>query len=337
MPSDSSRNTLTRQWELLKLLPSHRPGKTAAELTQELAELGYKVTKRTVERDLDGLVAVFPSIECNDKGQPFGWHWANGASSDVPGVNVAEALSLRMIEEMIRPLLPASVLKAVEPRFRQAANKLASQKQHPGMAQWADKVRNIPPALPLLPPKIDPAVLDAVQGALLNERQLEVEYQSMEADEHQARILHPLAMVQRGPVTYLVATAYGYDDIRIYALHRISRAERLINPIKPPKGFSIDEYIQSGGFQFGNGKTLKFKARVADWLARILHETPLSEDQKIVPDGDEHLLTATVADSWQLRWWILSQGPNIKVQGPRHLLTEITQTLTNTMGVYESD
>lgn len=337
MPSDSSRNTLTRQWELLKLLPSHRPGKTAAELTQELADLGYKVTKRTVERDLDSLVAVFPSIECNDKGQPFGWHWASGASSDVPGVNVAEALSLRMIEETIRPLLPASVLKAVEPRFRQAANKLASQKQHPGIAQWADKVRNIPPALPLFPPKIDPAVLDTVQGALLNERQLEVDYQSMDADEPQTRILHPLAMVQRGPVTYLVATAYGYDDIRIYALHRISRAERLTDRISPPKGFSIDEYIQSGGFQFGNGKTLKLKARVADWLARILRETPLSEDQKLVQDGDAYLLTATVADSWQLRWWILSQGSNIKIHSPKHLFTEIKQTLTDTVSYYEND
>lgn len=334
MPSDSSRNTLARQWELLKLLPSHRPGKTAAELTRNLAELGYDVTKRTVERDLDSLVAVFPAIECNDKGQPYGWHWAPGASSDVPGVTLAEALSLQMIEETLKPLLPASVLKAVEPRFRQAANKLASQKQHPGIARWADKVRNIPPALPLLPPQIDPAILETVQSALLGEVQLEVDYQSMDAEAPQTRTLHPLAMVQRGPVTYLVATAYGYEDIRLYALHRISRAERLTGKIKKLKSFDIDQYIQTGHFQFGNGKSLKLKAHVADWLARILRETPLSEDQRLAQDGHEHLLTATVADSWQLRWWILSQGPNITVRAPDCLIEEIKQSVVCTARIY---
>ncbi|MEW6647313.1 MAG: WYL domain-containing protein [Pseudomonadota bacterium] len=335
MPSDSSRNTLARQWELLKLLPSHRPGKTAAELTRNLAELGYDVTKRTVERDLDSLVAVFPTIECNDKGQPYGWHWAPGASSDVPGVTLAEALSLQMIEETLKPLLPASVLKAVEPRFRQAANKLASQKQHPGIARWADKVRNIPPALPLLPPRIDLAVLETVQSALLGEVQLEVDYHSMDAEAPQTRTLHPLAMVQRGPVTYLVATAYGYEDIRLYALHRISRAERLAERSKKPKTFDIDQYIQAGHFQFSNGKSLTLKARIVGWLARILGETPLSEDQTLIQDGDEYLLTAHVADSWQLRWWILSQGPSITVIEPKYLVNETKQSLANSFQLYE--
>lgn len=335
MPSDSRRNTIARQWELLKLLPSHRPGKTATELTQDLAELGYKVTKRTVERDLENLVAVFPSIECNDKGQPYGWHWTAGASADLPGVTVAEALSMKMIEETLKPLLPASVLKAIEPRLRQASAKLSQQKRQPNIARWVDKVRNIPPALPLLPPKIDPDVLTIIQAALLDEAQIEVDYQSMEADAPQPRTLHPLAMVQRGPVTYLVATAFGYEDIRIYALHRISRAQRLTGKIKKPKSFDVDQYIESGNLQFGTGKDLKLKAYISGSLARILRETPLSEDQTLIEGSGQHLLSATVNDSWQLRWWILSQGSSIIVNSPKYLLDEIKETLSDTLLKYE--
>ena len=67
MPSDSSRNTLTRQWELLKLLPSHRPGKTAAELTRDLAELGYKVTIYEKRKRSGGMMHLIPDYRL-DKG-----------------------------------------------------------------------------------------------------------------------------------------------------------------------------------------------------------------------------------------------------------------------------
>lgn len=39
--------------------------------------------------------------------------------------------------------------------------------------------------------------------------------------------LHPLALVVRGPVTYLVATASDYPDVRLYALHRIQRGTHI--------------------------------------------------------------------------------------------------------------
>ena len=35
MPSNTTRNTILRQWELLKLLPSRGPGKTATALAGE--------------------------------------------------------------------------------------------------------------------------------------------------------------------------------------------------------------------------------------------------------------------------------------------------------------
>jgi predicted DNA-binding transcriptional regulator YafY len=335
MPNNSTRNTLLRQWELLKTLPSRPPGKTARELTRALVEFGFPVTKRTVERDLENLAAVFP-IECNDKGRPFGWYWAPGAAADLPGITLADAVSLRMIEETLKPLMPATVLSVVEPRLRQATSKLERQRKKPGIYRWADKVRNIPPTLPLLPPVIDSQVLETVQSALLYEVQLELDYLSMDAETPHTLTLHPLALVQRGSVTYLLATASGYRDIRTYALHRINRAQRLPGRVKTPPGFDLDHHLKSGALQFGNGKFIKLKAMVDEWLVRILKETPLSADQVLKTDGEEHLLTATVADSWQLRWWILSQGAAMRVTQPRPLRQEIERTLSTALRRYEA-
>jgi hypothetical protein len=54
MPSANHGATMDRQWSLLKLLPSGKPGKSASQLRELLAYDGHEVTKRTV--DFGGVV-----------------------------------------------------------------------------------------------------------------------------------------------------------------------------------------------------------------------------------------------------------------------------------------
>lgn len=270
--------------------------------------LGFTISKRTVERDLDNLKDVFPGIHCNDKSIPYGWHWAPGYDSGLTELSLAEAVSLRIIEDTIRPLLPESVLNVIEPRFQYAAKKLTDNRKNSKLSKWPDKVRSIQSSLTLLPPKIDAAILHDVQKAVLNEKQLIIQYQSMDEDSPSTRTINPLGIVQSGPVTYLVACNEPKHQIRIYAIHRISHAEDAGKRCHIPEDFSLDKYIASGAFQFGSGEKIKLKASIGETLYRILSETPLSHDQKIEIMEDEYILTATVQNTWQLKWWIKSWG-----------------------------
>jgi len=54
-----------------------------------------------------------------------------------------------------------------------------------------------------------------------------------------------------------------------------------------------------------------------------LEETPVSNDQKITIRAGLHTLTATVPDSWQLHFWIRSQGAAITVLKPASLRESI--------------
>ena len=324
-----------RLLEILKKLPARGAGISARELTEWLHDEGFEVSKRTVERDLNALAAHFQVIY-NDRSMPYGWRWMDDAVADLPALTLADALSLRLVEEQLAPLLPAALLTSLLPRFRQARRKLDSLAgQHPG-SRWPDKVRSVAPALPLQTPRFADGVLETVQEALLFDRQLEVSYRRPGEDEPLALTLHPLALVQRGPVTYLVATAFTYEDVRLYAVHRMTAARFLDTPSHRPEGFSLDDYIAHGGMQFGDGATLRLEAWVAPWLAEILMETPLADDQQLVPEGEDFRLTATVADSWQLRWWILSQGAGLTVLEPDTLRREITQTLKRTLKGYRA-
>jgi len=77
------KDTLLRQWQLLRLIPSKAPGKTVAVLLEALSNEGFIVTRRTVERDLATLSEPF-KLTCNDKGTPQGWHYSSGTNLSLP-------------------------------------------------------------------------------------------------------------------------------------------------------------------------------------------------------------------------------------------------------------
>lgn len=326
MPAKQTRHTLVRQWALLKLLPTRGPGKTAKELTDALNSDGYNISKRQVERDLIELYDAF-GLDLNNASVPYGWRLPPHVPIDLPSITLAEALSLQLVEGTLKALMPPSMMHSLESRFLQAKRKLETLEVENQASKWLHKVAVVSPSLPMLPPTIDPNVLEMVQDALLHNRQLSVEYNKFDAEQPSSQTLHPLGLVQRGPLIYLVATAFDYTDVHLYALHRIITASKTEYHATTPEGFSLESYIAKDTLQFGNNGTICLKAEIWDGLAQILRETPLSPDQQIEEINGALQLTASVTDSWQLRWWILSQGDGIEVIEPDTLRVDIANQL----------
>jgi predicted DNA-binding transcriptional regulator YafY len=325
MPRADKESTLARQWELMRLIPSRTPGRTVRELCEALEVAGYSVTKRTVERDLADLAGIFP-LQCNAISKPYGWHWEPGAQLEIPGMDLTEALSLGLLEEVLRPLVPESFVQGLEHRFRLAREKLAHLPDNP-RARWSELVRYLPPGLTFLPPTVVPGILREVQEGLLHGRCLRASYRSAGKTEASELELHPLALIQQGVRSYLLATAFDYEKPLLYALHRFDWVEVMPEKAKRPAGFTLDDYLNRGGGQFGEGKIITLKAELSETLASLLGETPLSSDQKIVSGKGGHRLTATLFDSWQLRFWILSQGADIVVRQPAALRKALIETI----------
>jgi predicted DNA-binding transcriptional regulator YafY len=326
---------MMRQWAILNALPKRPPGITAQALQGKLADLGFNVTQRTIQRDLNDLFRLF-QFKCNEKGKPFGWYWEPGTSVSVPGLSIAEALSLHLIRDYLKPLLPNAILSSIQPQFQQAEETLKTLQSTNPFARWQDKVCYVAPSLNMLPPAINEAVLDTVQTGLLKDRQLEIAYQGIYDQNSRVLTLHPLGMIQRGAVNYLVATAFQYQDVRLYALHRIQSANILEASINRPEAFSLQEYATQGALEFGGGGKIGLKAQINKTLAEYLRETPLAEDQQLNAEGDGYLLAGSVTDSWQLRWWIMSQGPNIVIHEPLNLRNEIAEQIKAAANNYGS-
>jgi predicted DNA-binding transcriptional regulator YafY len=344
MPEKKLSISIARQWEMLKILPTRGAGMTANAIFEALNQAGFKVSLKQVQRDLQGLKDIFP-IEYikHENENAWYWLWSEGKSANFPGLTVSEAVSLSLVEKTVKPLLPGSMLKALQPRFQQAAEKLKAIELQNREAQLARKVRAVPQTLQRLAPAIDAKVLDEVQSALVANEQIDARYRSMGATTDapmrlKLRRLHPLGLIQRGPVTYLVATEDAHTDARLYALHRMISAVRTYENASRPSGFDLDDYIKSNAPLFGGGKSIVLKARVSEDLARILDETPLSAKQELIPPKSKSvrtLLEAEVLDSWQLRWWVLSQGAKIEVIAPISLRKEVAETLSHAAKQYK--
>jgi predicted DNA-binding transcriptional regulator YafY len=335
MPVNNTRNTLLRQWELLRLLPSTGSGKTVRQLTDDLNNLNFSVSVRQVERDLKQLQGAMP-IECNDSGKPHGWRWIKGSSRHIAAMSLPEALSWQLVADTVKPLLPLSILEALEPHFHEAHEKLTALADSNPAALWTQKIRVVQPALPLIAPAINSAVLEQVQQALLCHHQLEVSYRSISSDQVKEMVLHPLGLVQRGAASYLVATAFSFTEPRLFALHRVEKATVLESLARTPDSFRLDDYITSGALHFGSGTMIQLEILVDAWLKKILQETPLSTDQQLEMDDQESRfrVTATVADTWQLHWWILSKSDALEVLQPVLLRENIKKQLKSAAKQY---
>jgi hypothetical protein len=119
-------DTLLRQWEMLRSIPRAPRKIDASTLMARLEAAGYRIDKRTVQRDLNDLSRVFP-LQSDTRNTPYGWSWSPDAPTfDLPAMDGPTALTVRMIEQFIPTLLPPSVRELLAPQFARAGGGVLS-------------------------------------------------------------------------------------------------------------------------------------------------------------------------------------------------------------------
>jgi predicted DNA-binding transcriptional regulator YafY len=317
------------------MIPRHPSKITAKSLQDKLESENFSVSNRTVQRDLQSLSESFPILS-DERDKPFGWSWSQGAKVfDVPGLSNTEALTFKLVEQYLKPLLPASTLAQLSPYFASAEQHLEALSDESPMHTWLDKARVVQPNQNLIAPNIDAEAQRVVYEALLQNRQVKIAYLKRGEKTPVEYTLHPLGIVQRGQIIYLVCTMFTYADVRLLAMHRVKEAEMLADAASQPEGFNLDAYIVGGAFGFGGNETIKLELRFYDGVGNHLYETPLSVDQTLTVDSDQTLrVTATIINTEQLRWWLLGFGGKVEVLSPEGLRAGIAQVAEEMINRY---
>tara|TARA_B100000446_G_scaffold35559_1_gene31218 strand:- start:4331 stop:5314 length:984 start_codon:yes stop_codon:yes gene_type:complete len=318
-----------RQILMLQRIPSYPRKVSTSELKEYLDGEGLSVNIRSLQRDLDQLSAHFP-IAVDDSSKPFGWYFRKQDVIHIPKMDSSTALVFRMVEKYLRQLLPPKVVETIAPYFLQAKNTL--RENHRSFnTRWANKVSIEQRGIQLQPAPIQQDVLERVYQAVLEEKALSVFYR-----DKKDQLIHPQAIVVRGPVTYVICTFWNYADLRQIALHRITRVEEAEESYLPFEGFDLDKYIENSEFSVRKSqKKLDLKLKFTEEAAAHLWETPFNESQNLEPlAGGYCMFTAKADDTKELRWWIMGFGPSVEVMGPKTLRAEIASEMKRALQLY---
>lgn len=273
--------------------------------------------RRALQRDLEELVKEARIEAVNPGGKPLRYRRCGDGLEDDP---LIWEYSLRQVQDLIAEALPKRQLDRLWERLLHELDApLLSEQQ----------LRVVPDTLRLRPAELYPAVLEAVVSALAQRCVLKVSYRNAEGDRSRP-VLHPQALVQRGPVPYLIALKNDETEPRLYALHRFLKAEAdPKTPARQADGFELDRAIAEGLIDFAQGELIDLTVRVRGYFTQLLLTCPFTEDQVVAEepeDSDFDLrVSARLPQTGQLLRWLLGAGDNLEVVAPeafRHVVAE---------------
>lgn len=304
-----------RQWKILKTVEAARH-----TTTQALAdELG--VTERTIRRDIEALQeAGFPLYDEREDGRKV-WRLVPGYKQKLSqSFSLSELAALYFGKNLLSYLGGAPFARDLESAFTKIREALPA-KSLPYLARIQDLFAARPDPAKDYSKKKD--VIAGLVDATLHQRQANVAYYSFNSKKTKTYLLDPYRLVYYHGGLYLYARAHEHGEVRTFAVERIERIEVLETPFEVPKDFNVSEYAR-GAFGIAGGKAcdvvLEVDAAVAAYVReRVWHESQSVEER---PDGGL-VLRMKVAPGFELKSWIKSFLPHVRVKEPGSLRQEI--------------
>ncbi|MBP3354136.1 MAG: WYL domain-containing protein [Bacteroidales bacterium] len=179
--------------------------------------------------------------------------------------------------------------------------------------------------------------LTTIIEAMRDNRILNFRYKPFyESEEHNVTLLPYFIRIfkQRW---YIIGLNKEYNEIRIYALDRISTTEISKEEFVYPKEFTPENYFKGSFGIFVENKPIeKIILKVKSPQNNYIKTLPLHQSQKILFDCNNFTtFEYTLRPSFDFKQEILSQGKSVEVIQPQSLREDIINTLKETLKGYE--
>ncbi|WP_441247853.1 helix-turn-helix transcriptional regulator [Kitasatospora sp. McL0602] len=315
----------------LLLLLQNRGPMTARELAAEL-----EVSVRTVHRDVAALgTAGVPVLA--DRGPAGGFRLLDGYRTRLTGLTAAEARSLALAGmpgpagelglgaglATARLKLAAALPPALAERTRELEGRF-----HLDAPAWFREADPVPH-------------LAAVAGAVWEQRVLRVHYRRWSGEVR--RELHPLGVVLKGGIWYLVAEVGGEvgGELRTYRIARLLEVSVLEAGFERPPGFELAAYWAQSSRRLEEMRRQGVaRVRLSPAAQRLLPARFGAEGTRALavagtPDAAGWVETDLSVESLPVAVGdLLAFGPEAEVLGPPELRAAVVAAVAALAGVY---
>lgn len=276
-------------------------------------------TVRTIWRDLSTLQnAGFPIYdEKGADGRRSLWKLEEQFTLGLPvKLTIAETAALLMSRDLLRPTEVGALGAAVTSAFekigrvlsRDALRLLEQMRETIGVRAVAPKLQA---------PAAEHVAL--IEQALLERRRVDIRYYSMSRDEETRRQVDPYHLTVYEGGVYLVGYCHLRKTERIFSVERVRELKVLATRFTVRPGFNAQEYLRH---MWGiiKGEIVPVKVIFAKSIARYIRDRLWHPTQKFRELSDGRLeMSLRVADTLEVRRWILGYGAQAEVAEPQSL------------------
>ena len=285
-------------------------------------ETKFKVGRRTAMRMRDALLRNFPQTEEVDTDERVKrWRIPSGTldrliqfcAEELSALELAvrlldrdnresEAAQLATLSGKLRALLKPQVARKVEP-------DLEVLLEAEGLA-----------ARPGPRPKIDPAIIEDLRGAILACRKVRIRYYNRRTRKTNERLVHPYGFLH-GHRNYLVAWHENpkANHVTLFALPHIKAVEVTGDGFEREPGFDLAEFA-SRSFGLFQGDPFDTAWRFAPEAADDAEEFTFHPTQETHREEDGSLTVRfRAAGDLEMAWHLLTWGDKVEVLEPKSL------------------
>ena len=255
-----------------------------------------------------------------------------GASFELPGLwfNAAELYALLSCQRLLGNIQPGFLDEHLGPLRKRIDEIFRSQRLKPSEVERRVRILAMAQRVPAAD------IFKPLASALLQRRQIRIEYHGRARDVIGERLLSPQRLVHYRDNWYLDAWDHDKNEIRTFSVDRV----RMVHPTQQRARDVADAELDaelgpSYGIFSGPAKniaTLRFTAERARWVA---DECWHPRQQSVwLPDG-RYELRLPYNDAHELVMDILRYGPDVEVVGPKALRQEVAGRLEAAAAVYQ--
>ena len=178
---------------------------------------------------------------------------------------------------------------------------------------------------------------DVIQQAILSSRQVRLSYHSLSRDEDTDRVVDPYLLHNHYSTWYLIGNCRLRNEIRIFALNRITAIEMTETDFDKPDDFSIESLLQHSFNIICGGELYHVALKFNPYQARWIRERQWHRSQKLTElDDGGVMLELDVQGLNEVKRWVLQYGAEVEVVAPDILKYDIIDELAKMNQMYKT-
>lgn len=298
---------------------------TAGALAEQL-----DVSERTIYRDMEALSgAGIPVVA--ERGTGGGWSLLDNYRTSLTGLNEAEIHALFMTQPP-RFLADLGLEKAAEGALMKLLASLPLR-QRGNVAFMRQRIHIDPTGWQKFEENAE--FLSMLQEAVWEDRELALTYRRGDGEQVE-RVVHPLGLVAKGSVWYLVASVEG--EIRSYRVSRIQEARTTGQPSQRPPDFDLTAYWeQSKAELVARLPRYPVVLRAKPELLPKIRSWRYTHVEAVSPPDEQGNVTICVRFEIEddARECVLSCGARVEVLDPPALREQVINAAREIIALYE--